>query len=313
MDRIKLRSRIRKKLAKILSQHKLRDFDRLSLVDFGSINYNFLDPIICIVFHNNQCIDIEKIQPNYSLKFFRDTIFRMSGYDCVGQKTRRVPSSLEKGPSNLFRKENKKIFKIGSSRDVDIYGDGLAIISFDKLTRKNVDFWNFALIEALNPIFHMSHADYVEKQHYNKLEIYKLDEDELFNIISEEPWILRFIDNPSIAVQRAAIKAHPWNCAILRSKKIKLSPEIRKLAIELHGRSIAHFKDATEEEQLLSVAEDESALGFIKKPSTRVKLHAVKHHGTSIRFITDPSSEVISAAIKDDPNCIQYIDSKWRR
>ncbi len=53
--------------------------------------------------------------------------------------------------------------------------------------------------------------------------------------------------------------------------------------------------------------QDGYSIQFIKVPSEKVQLEAVKQHGWSIKYIKNPSIEVQFEAVKQDSESIQFI------
>lgn len=119
--------------------------------------------------------------------------------------------------------------------------------------------------------------------------------------------IIRYIKNPSEAVQLAAVKHARYGDAI---KYIENPSEAVQLAaVNENADSIRFIENPSEAAQIATVEQDGYAIRFLKDPSEAVQMAAVNRNGMVIHYIKNPSEAVQMAAVKQDGNTIRYIEN----
>jgi hypothetical protein len=117
---------------------------------------------------------------------------------------------------------------------------------------------------------------------------YKIDESADINLASEhqqlkkvkiDPSIIREIENPSEAVQLAAITLGPhWTIDYLYINKIDPSEEVKLAAVQKNGHALEYIKYPSESVQLAAVEQNVFSVGHIQKSqiSRKVKVYVLK-------------------------------------
>jgi hypothetical protein len=161
----------------------------------------------------------------------------------------------------------------------------------------------------------------------NKRCIYD-DEERCMLAVRQDGWAIRFINDPSEAVQLEAVRQNGYAIKYIKdpSETVKLeavsrdgwairfikdpSERVQLEAARQNGwviQFIQFIKDPSEEFQLEAVRQNGNAIKFIKDPSEEIQLEAVRQNGLAIRFIKDPSEKVQLEAVRQDGTSIQYI------
>ena len=114
--------------------------------------------------------------------------------------------------------------------------------------------------------------------------INSLSEKDQISMVQHKPSNIKYIKDPSEAVQLAAIECS-W------------------------GDVIRYIKNPSEKAQLAAVEKNDWFIKYPKNPSEAVKLAAVKTTGDAIEYIENPSEAVKLAAVKRDHHAIRYIEN----
>lgn len=118
-------------------------------------------------------------------------------------------------------------------------------------------------------------------------------------------WIVNKGINPSDAVKYAAVRQ---SGSAIRSI-VNPSEELIMLALKHDGRFIKHINNPSEEIKLAAVKRDGIAIEYIENPSEAVQLAAVQENSTAIGFIKNPTEKVQMLAVTESPRIIEYINN----
>ena len=114
---------------------------------------------------------------------------------------------------------------------------------------------------------------------------------------------IRFIKNPSEEAQIAAVKQDGWAIQYINNP----SEAMQMTAVKQDGRTIEYIKNPSEAVKMAAVKQDGRAIQYIKNPSEKMQMVAVKKDGWVIHYIKNPSEEVKMAAVQQNGRMIQYI------
>ena len=131
------------------------------------------------------------------------------------------------------------------------------------------------------------------------------DETEEKNLatVKQNPYAIKFIDNPSEKVQLAAVNQDGLAIEFIKNP----SEEVQLAAVKQNGYAIQHIKNPSEAVKLAAVKKYGYAIEYIENPSENVQLAAVKQNGYAIEYIKNPSEAVKLAAVNNNGCAIQYI------
>lgn len=104
-------------------------------------------------------------------------------------------------------------------------------------------------------------------------------EEEKIKTIKKYPRFIEDMDNPSVAVQMAAIENDPMN--------------------------ISYIKNPAPEVQMDAVQRDIFVLNYIKKPAVEVQVYAVEQDPNNITYIKKPSKAAIKKAVELNPDLLE--------
>ena len=122
--------------------------------------------------------------------------------------------------------------------------------------------------------------------------------------VKENGYVIRYIANPSEAMQLAAVEQNGLAIDYIKNP----SEEVQVAAVKQYGLAIKYIKNPSEAVQLAAVKQgDGYAIQYIKNPSEAVQMAAVKQYGYAIQYIKNPSEEVQLAAVREYGDVIQYI------
>lgn len=137
----------------------------------------------------------------------------------------------------------------------------------------------------------------------------QLSEEDQLKAVKKEAWYLRFIINPSKAVQIAALKEDGSAIRFIENP----SEELQLYAVKSIGGAVQHIENPTEKVQLIAVKNKGLNIKYIKNPSEKVQLAAVKNWGLSIEFIKNPSEDVQFNAVNQNHKAIKFIKNPSKR
>ncbi len=167
-------------------------------------------------------------------------------------------------------------------------GYAIALISYGTVTNEfKEEVENF--VDWLNKqkkvkgLFDISPKVYRGGDAYPVALIGDMDDPELIQHISEYPWDIKIIRNPSEKVQLAAIENLPV--------------------------SVQHIKNPTEKVQLTAIENDPYSIRFIKNPTEKIQLAAIKKNPQKIAHIENPTEKVQLQSISKDPRIIRHIEN----
>ncbi len=125
--------------------------------------------------------------------------------------------------------------------------------------------------------------------------INSLSEKDQISMVQHKPSNIKYIKDPSEAVQLAAIEYSRGDAM----RYIKNPTEKAQLAaVKIYGRYIAYIKNPSEAVKLAAVKNTGDAIEYIENPSEAVQLAAVKQHGEAIRYIENPTEEMQLIALE---------------
>jgi hypothetical protein len=165
--------------------------------------------------------------------------------------------------------------------------------------------------------------------------VYPNEQENLLKV-KENPDAISDIDNPSEAVQLAAVKQDGRVIEYIIDKGITPSVEVQLQAIKMYGANavmngikapseavqiaainqdihlLKKIRNPSEKVQLFAVTKSSDALGTLIirlgiTPSEKVQLEAVKRSGSVIEYIKNPSEAVQLEAVKNNIHCYKYI------
>ena len=121
-----------------------------------------------------------------------------------------------------------------------------------------------------------------------------VDEDTCISMLNSPPHMIKYIKNPSEAVQLAAVTENGNSIGFLKNP----SEAVQVAAMNENIYAIQYIKNPKEFLQLLAVNHDGFCIQYIKNPSEQIQLEAVKQDGKSIRYIKQPSEQVQLESVK---------------
>jgi len=118
---------------------------------------------------------------------------------------------------------------------------------------------------------------------------------------------IQFIKNPSEAVQIAAVNSDGFAIRYIENP----SEAVQLAAVENAGNALQYIKNPSEAVQLAAVSENWRVISLIENPSEAVQLAAVSGAGRSaaIQYIKNPSEAVQMAAVEKNGYAIRYIQN----
>ena len=165
-------------------------------------------------------------------------------------------------------------------------------------------------------------SSYSKKLKFSEVQknINSYSEEDQIKAVSYYPKNIKGITNPSLKVQSAAISSEREEACMTFQRIQKPHELIIKDILPKCGYAIKYIDNPIEEQQLVAVKNGEfgysyvafkssgdSILKFIKNPSKKVQLEAVKHHGLAIKYIDNPTEEMQIEAVKNNSGALQYI------
>ncbi len=154
------------------------------------------------------------------------------------------------------------------------------------------------------------------------------DERKVVERLRSDPASISQIENPSDALQLAAVSINPYAIKWMANPREKAqllavskeramikhinnpSEKVQLAAVKGHGYAIEHIKDPSVAVQMAAITGEGNSgnnIEFIRHPAEEVQLAAVSHRGTSIQYIDNPSEKVQMAAVKQKLSAIHYI------
>jgi ribosome biogenesis SPOUT family RNA methylase Rps3 len=116
---------------------------------------------------------------------------------------------------------------------------------------------------------------------------------------------IQYIDNPSLKLQRLAIKTTPDSFQYFSNKS---SYEIKKLAIVESPSNLKYIKNPSQILCRLAVSTGAFAIQYIENPSIELQRLAVRKHQVMIQYIKNPDFEIIIDCIRRDKGIIKFIN-----
>ncbi len=123
--------------------------------------------------------------------------------------------------------------------------------------------------------------------------------------VKQDGMAIEYIDNPSEAVQMAAVQQNGYAIQYIKNP----SEAVQMAAVKQYGNAIQYIDNPSEAVQMVAVKKNRNAIQFIDNPSEAVQMVAVKQNGRAIRYIKNPSEAIQIAAVKQYGNAIQFIDN----
>lgn len=134
----------------------------------------------------------------------------------------------------------------------------------------------------------------------------------LLPLIRSGPWNIKFINNPTEAVQLAAVKYYGNMIEYFKNQNPSEAVQLAAVNGPLHGNyehyPIEYIKNPSEEVQLAAVKRHGVTLRDIKNPTEKVLLAAVEQDYLNISLIKDPTEKVQLAAVNKNIFAIQHIE-----
>ena len=134
----------------------------------------------------------------------------------------------------------------------------------------------------------------------------------VYNLFSEDKWMtavkheglaIRYVQNPSDALQMIAVKQNGKAIRFIKNP----SEEAQIAAVKQDGRTIEYIKNPSEAVKMAAVQENGYVIQYINNPSEEVKMAAVKRAGLAIRYINNPSDALQMIAVKQNGKAIRFI------
>ena len=133
-------------------------------------------------------------------------------------------------------------------------------------------------------------------------------------LFSEDKWMstvqrfgraIRYIDNPSEAMQMDAVEGNGNAIEYIKNP----SEAMQLAAVSENGYAIRFIKNPSEAIQLAAVSENGYAVDYIENPSEAIQLAAVRDKWSAIRNIKNPSEAVQLVAVNNYAHVIEYIEN----
>lgn len=116
---------------------------------------------------------------------------------------------------------------------------------------------------------------------------------------------IRYINNPSIEVQIAAIKQKSSSVRYISNPSV----EVQKIAVNRNPSSIKYISNPSLEIKDIAIERDGNAIKYIEYPSIEIQKKAVERNWESIKFIKNPTIEIQLKCIEKDWNAIELIEN----
>jgi hypothetical protein len=145
--------------------------------------------------------------------------------------------------------------------------------------------------------------------------------------ISQTPFALHYLKDPSESLVLEVIKEHPtyiqhvtnqtdamkWyiinNYSTYAYMLKDLTEEMKLVAVKLEPHVLRYMKDTSEGVQLAAVQRNGTVIKYIAQPSNIIQIAAVQQNGYAIQYIIDPTEEAKLAAVQQNGYAIRYIDN----
>lgn len=115
---------------------------------------------------------------------------------------------------------------------------------------------------------------------------------------------IRYIDNPSVNVQKEAIRIGGEIIMFLIKNP---SEEIKMFAIDMYPYSLEYIKDPSYEMQKRAIMKCGRVIKFVPNPSEELQLIAINDDWGNIECIINPAKFVLRKVIEISPRAIKYI------
>ena len=120
---------------------------------------------------------------------------------------------------------------------------------------------------------------------------FKYENDDENNMLSGYD-VIKYIKNPSEAVQLAAVKHNGYIINYIKNP----SEDVQLAAIKRYGHHIQYIKNPSEAVQLAAVNQNGLAIYYINDPSEALQLAAVNQNSEAIEYIKNPTPRVLALA-----------------
>ena len=137
----------------------------------------------------------------------------------------------------------------------------------------------------------------------------KYSEQEALKLVKEDGRNIQYIENPSVAVQLAALKQDHFAFRYIKNPSEAVQLFAVKMDVPYYNDNLQFIKNPSEEVQLAAVKNKKGGgnLEYIKNPSEEMQWAAIKNGGCYIEYIKNPSEEIQLAAVKNSYSAIKYI------
>lgn len=137
--------------------------------------------------------------------------------------------------------------------------------------------------------------------------INKLSDNEKIDFLNFYPFLITFINNPSIDMIKTVIYSN--DRTIIRNIEDIITNELKFEIIREDPLLLRYFNNLSDSLIDYAISLEPMAIEFIKDPSYEIKLKAVKHNGNAIQFIKNPEIELQLEAVKELPFSLLYIEN----
>ncbi len=151
---------------------------------------------------------------------------------------------------------------------------------------------------------------YKEKYALQQKKYSSLSQDKQIELVKKDWWMIQYIINPSLPVQKAAMEKNPKALQYIEHPP----KEIQQLSIDkligYNGFDLVLAKKISkfdEDMQIKAVTKAPQIIKYIYQPSIKVQLAAVRKNPYAICSIKNPSKEAVDLAVKLNPRVKQYI------
>jgi hypothetical protein len=128
-------------------------------------------------------------------------------------------------------------------------------------------------------------------------------EEALIDIVTKNPDQIRWIEDPSEAVQLAVINTYCWSIEFI--KKPTLAAQLA--AVNRNAPTISRIKNPFHEVKIITVTKHGASIDCINNPTEEMKLLAVKQDGINLALIKNPSEQVQIEAIRNTTEAYFYV------
>lgn len=136
--------------------------------------------------------------------------------------------------------------------------------------------------------------DLLNERRKEVINFFNIKEKKNIKMVEQDPFAIKYIDNPSEKVQLTVIEQKPHNIIYIKNP----SERVQLAAVRNDSSSIECIDFPTEKVQLMAVKENPYDIRYINHPTKKVQLLAVREAPITIKSIANPATETYIIPLK---------------